>query len=130
LSWRKRDRFQGNPLRSHGTRGIPANDRFCSPIFRHPAFIVNMRSLDNTIASATRTGMGMASEQFTDADVTLREFVSEGASDVFHVHYDDYARNASALRGLFDFLGAPFNDASIRYVLNKKHSTFAEPVSG
>ena len=103
---------------------------FARRFFVNPAFIVNTRSLDSTIASATRTGMGMASQQFTDADAMLREFVSEGASDVFHVHYDDYARDASALRGLFDFLGAPFNEASIRDVLNKKHSTFAEPVSG
>ena len=40
----------------------------------------------------------------------------------FHVHYDDYKDDPEQLRGLFDFLGEPFDSSQVATVLARDHS--------
>ena len=102
---------------------------FVRRFFRRPAFIVNTRNLEATIASAERARIGLTADQFRRADEMLQTLATSGASDVFHVRYDDYAHDASSLRALFDFLGAPFDEQVIKQVLDRAHSTFTEPTA-
>jgi hypothetical protein len=40
----------------------------------------------------------------------------------YRVHYDDYVADPGVLRGLFDWLGEPYDEASVREVLATRHS--------
>lgn len=99
---------------------------FIRRFFKNPAFIVNTRNPADTIASAERSGAGMTADEFYRVDAMLKAFAGSKERDVFHVRYDDYAQDAAALRLLFEFLGAPFDQCAIKAVLEKKHSTFTK----
>lgn len=40
----------------------------------------------------------------------------------YHVHYNDYVDDPGSLRGLFQWLGEPFDEAAVREVLATRHS--------
>ena len=40
----------------------------------------------------------------------------------YRVHYDDYVADPASLRGLFAWLGEPFDEESVVSVMARKHS--------
>ena len=49
--------------------------------------------------------------------------LAEGLGDAaYRVHYNDYVADPSVLRGLFDWLGEPFDEAAVLSVLETRHS--------
>lgn len=101
---------------------IAAEMDFMRRFFPRAGFIVNTRNLDDTIESAARHGHGVTADEIRASDRRLRNVAAAGRSDIFHVHYDDYVADPRRLLPLYDFLGAPFDLASIRRTLSVRHS--------
>lgn len=51
--------------------------------------------------------------------LALAESLGDAA---YRVHYDDYVADPAVLRGLFDWLGEPWDEATVRAVMARKHS--------
>lgn len=94
--------------------------------FPRTAIIVNTRKVEDVFASSTKAKHAITLAQIEKTDENLRRYVSEFPDDTFHVHYGEYAQDPEALRGLFDFLGAPFDIAALRGVLGEAHSVIPE----
>ncbi|RVA73187.1 hypothetical protein EN914_28325, partial [Mesorhizobium sp. M7A.F.Ca.CA.001.08.2.1] len=72
--------------------------KFMRRFFRRSAFLINTRDLEATIASSKRAGHDISEEDLIAVDQLLRDTVKSSASDVFHVHYDDYRNDPGRLR--------------------------------
>ncbi|PBB82376.1 hypothetical protein CK218_05880 [Mesorhizobium sp. WSM3879] len=95
---------------------------FIRRFFKHCSFIINTRDISATIASSQKSKHGISEEELLDADRLLRQVAESLSDDIFHVHYDDYRNDLSRLKPLFDFLGATFDENTLRNILSTKHS--------
>jgi hypothetical protein len=101
---------------------------FIRRFFPRSGFIVNTRNLDDTFESVKVANHSITRLQLEQSDEMLRSLAE--ASDVHHIHYDDYRENSAAFRPLFDFLGADFDPASVEKVLADRHSVQSRAVEG
>src|SRR5206468_1189527 len=60
--------------------------------------------------------------QLDRLDARYRDFAARSGADTFHVHYDDYMSDPLGLKGLYDWLGIPFEPDIIEKVLELPHS--------
>ena len=51
--------------------------------------------------------------------LALAESLGDAA---YRLHYNDYVADPDVLRGLFEWLGEPFDEAAVRAVLATRHS--------
>ena len=51
--------------------------------------------------------------------LALADSLGEAA---YRVHYDDYVADPAVLRGLFEWLGEPWDEDAVRAVMARKHS--------
>lgn len=91
-------------------------------VFPGARFVVNTRHLPDAAQSAFW-------RQETDALARLQrieERILACAADLgeaaYRVHYDDYVADPETLRGLFEWLGEPFDPATVREVMAVRHS--------
>lgn len=102
---------------------------FLTQLFPAPAFIFLTRDLDNVCQS------GWWKDQPKDAVTQrLRKFesailtYSSGRNDFFHISYEQMVERQDSLRNLFEFLGAPYDEAAIERVLSQTHSSVTEKI--
>lgn len=105
------------------TSALDEEMQFMRAYFPRAAFIINTRNLADTITSVIKAGHGVSEEEIIGSDLRLREIAARGHPDVWHIHYDDYKRNPEHLRGLFTFLGIPFDIGAVQEVFSKTHSS-------
>lgn len=91
-------------------------------VFPGCRFVVNTR--DHAGVAASGWWQAAADPLGALAEIEERMLrVAEGLGPAAHrVHYDDYAHDVGHLRGLFDWLGEPFDEARLREILAVEHS--------
>lgn len=98
---------------------------FLRDVFPGARFVVNTRSLPDVANSAfwrhKDDPLGRL-EVIEERILGVTENLAEAA---YRVHYDDYREDPQALRGLFEWLGEPFDEADIRRTLAVPHSVKA-----
>ncbi|SMO50432.1 sulfotransferase [Paracoccus laeviglucosivorans] len=90
--------------------------------FPRTAFIINTRDLDEVVASNARAKHQVSETHIRAADENFRHYAQENPDHAYHVHYDDYIADPSLLDGLFEFLGAPLDQAAVTQALATTHS--------
>lgn len=60
--------------------------------------------------------------QLSSYEQRLNEIAEYLGPDAYRVHYDDYIADHSALKGLFDWLGEPFDAEAVDRVFDVRHS--------
>lgn len=94
--------------------------QFMRSVFPGARFVFNSRNHADVLRSKWWTDKNPANlsgfQQRLDAAERAHADVS------FHVHYDDYKDDPEQLRGLFDFLGEPFDSSQVATVLARDHS--------
>ena len=91
-------------------------------VFPGARFVVNTRDHAQVLRSgwwAKRPEHGAALPGIEARILALAAELGEAA---YHVHYNDYVADAAVLRGLFEWLGEPYDEASVRAVLETRHS--------
>ena len=97
---------------------------FYKILFRNVKFIFHTRDYGQVIQSAWWPG-GNAEEtinHFTSFDAAVAQYSAENPDICYHTTYADILANAEVVKGLFAFIGAEYNEASVNKVLNTKHS--------
>ena len=91
-------------------------------VFPGARFVVNTRDHDEVRRSgwwAKRPENAEALPRVEAGILALAESLGDAA---YRVHYNDYVADPTVLRGLFEWLGEPFDEAAVRAVLATRHS--------
>ncbi|HEX5086457.1 MAG TPA: sulfotransferase [Nocardioides sp.] len=91
-------------------------------VFPGARFVVNTRDHEEVLRSgwwAKRPEHAEALPAVEARIVALAEGLGDAA---YRVHYNDYVANPSVLRGLFEWLGEPYDEERVRQVLATRHS--------
>jgi len=91
-------------------------------VFPGARFVVNTRDHDEVRRSgwwAKRPEDAAALPAIEARILALSAALGDAA---YRVHYNDYVADPGVLRGLFDWLGEPYDEAAVRAVLETRHS--------
>jgi len=91
-------------------------------VFPGARFVVNTRNHAEVLSSgwwAKRPEHGAA---LPGIEARILALAVELGDAAYRVHYNDYVADPSVLRGLFDWLGEPYDEESVRAVLATRHS--------
>jgi hypothetical protein len=90
-------------------------------VFPGARFLVNTRDH----AAVLRSGWwaeGDHAEGLARAEEGILRLADGLGDAAYRVHYDDYVADPTVLRGMFEWLGEPFDEAAVRAVMERRHS--------
>jgi len=91
-------------------------------VFPGARFLINTRNHDEVLRSgwwAKRPEDAAVLPAIEERILAVAASLQEAA---YRVHYNDYVADPATLRGLFDWLGEPFDEARVREVMATRHS--------
>lgn len=91
-------------------------------VFPGARFVVNTRDHAAVLRSGWWAKQPDAAEQLPRVEARVLGLADALGDAAYRVHYDDYVADPGVLRGLFDWLGEPFDEARVREVLATRHS--------
>jgi hypothetical protein len=91
-------------------------------VFPGARFVVNTRDLEQVLRSGWWAKRPEEGEALPAIEARILALAAELGDAAYRVHYNDYAEDPSVLRGLFDWLGEPYDDAAVRAVLETRYS--------
>ena len=101
---------------------MPDYIAFVRAVFPGARFVLNTRNLDDVAKSKwwarrpdARHELERIEKQYVDALAALGDHA-------YRVHFDDYVADPSVLRGLFEWLGEPWDEDRVRAVMARDHS--------
>jgi hypothetical protein len=98
-------------------------------VFPGARFLVNTRDNEAVLRSGW-WAEGDHAAGLAAAEAGILRLAGSLGDAAYHVHYDDYAADPSALRGMFDWLGEPFDEDAVRAVMAKPHAAGARRPPG
>ena len=96
-------------------------------VFPGARFVVNTRDHDEVRRSGWWAKRPENAESLPRVEARILALADGLGDAAYRVHYNDYVADPSVLRGLFDWLGEPFDEAAVRTVLETRHSVCREP---
>jgi hypothetical protein len=93
-------------------------------VFPGARFVVNTRNHADVLKSKW-WGKGEPernAEALAGIESRILALAEQLGDAAYRIHYDDYVADPTVLRGLFDWLGEPWDEAAVRAVLAVKHS--------
>lgn len=101
---------------------LPEYLGFLQQVFPGCRFVLNTRHLPDVAASNYWTHKDDPLGRLRVIEARMLA-AAEGLGDAVHrVHYDDYVADPTVLRGLFTWLGEPWDEAQVRAILATPHS--------
>lgn len=93
-------------------------------VFPGARFLINTRAHADVLKSAWWSqGDAEHNANFlADTERRILAVAAELGESAHHVHYDDYVADPTVLRGLYDWLGEPWDEASVRATMAVRHS--------
>jgi hypothetical protein len=100
---------------------LPEYVAWLRDVFPEARFLVNTRDHAGVLKSGWwAEGDHAAGLAAAEAGILA---VAETLGDAaYQVHYDDYVADPSVLRGMFEWLGEPWDEQAVRAVMSRKHS--------
>ena len=91
-------------------------------VFPGARFVVNTRDLEHVGRSGWWAKSPENAAALPRVEARILELAAGLGDAAYRVHYDDYVADPTVLRGLFDWLGEPYDEARVREVLATRHS--------
>jgi hypothetical protein len=91
-------------------------------VFPGARFVVNTRDLEEVRRSGWWAKSPENAESLPAVEARILAVAESLGAAAYRVHYNDYVADPTVLRGLFDWLGEPFDEAPVRAVLAMRHS--------
>lgn len=98
---------------------------FLEKIFPKTCFIFNTRNKEDVLKSVEAVGFYKKAfdiSHLEKIESTFFDYINNHKKNTFHITYNDVIKKSEKLKGLFDFIGAPYNDKKIDKVLSYRHS--------
>jgi hypothetical protein len=107
---------------------------FLRGVFPEARFVVNTRRLEDVARSSWWADKPDALEQLTEIEGRILGIASSLGERAFHVRYDEYAESPLVLKGLFDWLGLPWEETRVREAMEFDYARMPDspprPVGG
>ena len=91
-------------------------------VFPGARFVVNTRDHDEVRRSGWWAKHPENAESLPRVEARILALADALGDAAYRVHYNDYVADPSVLRGLYDWLGEPFDETAVRAVLARRHS--------
>ena len=91
-------------------------------VFPGARFLVNTRNHADVLKSKWWAEGEDKSGHLADIERRILALADTLGDAAYHVHYDDYVADPTVLRGLFDWLGEEFDEATVRATMAVRHS--------
>ncbi|WP_243060522.1 sulfotransferase [Nocardioides sp. SR21] len=91
-------------------------------VFPGARFLVNTRNHEDVLKSKWWAEGDDKSEHLADVERRILALADSLGDAAYRVHYDDYVADPGVLRGMFEWLGEPFDEASVRETMAVRHS--------
>jgi hypothetical protein len=91
-------------------------------VFPGARFVVNTRDHTEVLRSGWWAKHPDNAAQLPRVEERILGLAASLGNAAYRVHYNDYATDPTALRGLFTWLGEPYDEAAVRGVLETRHS--------
>jgi hypothetical protein len=91
-------------------------------VFPGARFVVNTRAHDEVLRSGWWAKHPESAEALPANEARILALAGSLGDAAYRVHYNDYVEDPTVLRGLFDWLGEPWDEAAVRAVLATRHS--------
>lgn len=93
-------------------------------VFPGARFLVNTRAHESVLASGwwAQGDREHNAAHLAETERRILAVAAELGDAAYHVHYDDYVADPTVLRGLYDWLGEPWDEASVRATMAVRHS--------
>lgn len=95
---------------------------FLESVFPAARFLLNTRNLDDVATSGWFREQPDARAKLEQVEQRLRDTVGRRRDRGYHVHYDDYVADPAVLRGMYEWLGEPFDPEQVAQVFSVEHS--------
>lgn len=101
---------------------LPEYLEFVRSVFPGARFVLNTRDLEHVAQSKWWARRPDALGELRAMEKRYVEALDGVGDTAYRVHYDDYVADPTRLRGLFDWLGEPFDEQRVRQVMAVPHS--------
>ena len=91
-------------------------------VFPGARFLVNTRNHEDVLRSKWWAEGEDKSEHLADIETRILALADSLGDAAYRVHYDEYVADPTTLRGMFDWLGEEFDEATVRATMAVKHS--------
>ncbi len=93
-------------------------------VFPGARFLVNTRAHESVLASGWwATGdLEHNRAHLAETERRILAVAADLGEAAYHVHYDDYVADPTVLRGLYEWLGEPWDEAAVRAIMAVRHS--------
>lgn len=95
---------------------------FLESVFPAARFLLNTRNLDDVASSGWFRQEPDARERLEQVEQRLRDTVGRRRDRGYHVHYDDYVADPASLRGMYEWLGEPYDPEQVAEVFSVEYS--------
>lgn len=98
-------------------------------VFPGARFLVNTRDHEAVLRSAwwAKESPTVAGPKLARIEDRLLRIAADLGAAAYRIHYDEYVADPTALRGLYDWLGEPWDEDSVRATLAVRHSVKPTP---
>ncbi len=100
---------------------LPEYVAWLREVFPGARFLVNTRNQADVLKSAW-WAEGDHAEGLASAEAGILALAASLGDVAYRVHYDDYVADPTVLRGMFEWLGEPWDEVAVRAVMGKRHS--------
>lgn len=101
---------------------LPDQLAFVRAVFPGARFVLNTRDLAQVATSKWWARNPNALAELQAMEQRYVDALDVYGKDVYRVHYDDWVADPGTLRGLFEWMGEPFDEARVRAVMDVPHS--------
>jgi hypothetical protein len=91
-------------------------------VFPGARFVVNTRAHEEVLRSGWWARNPDSAEALPATEARILALADSLGEAAYRVHYNDYVADPEVLRGLFGWLGEPYDEAAVRAVLETRHS--------
>lgn len=103
---------------------LPEYVAWLREVFPGARFLVNTRDHAAVLRSAwwAKEDPAEAGPKLSGIEDRLLALAADLGDAAYRIHYDDYVADPTVLRGLYDWLGEPWDEASVRATMAVQHS--------
>lgn len=91
-------------------------------VFPGARFLINTRAHEDVLKSKWWADGGDHSEHLEVTEARILAVAGSLGDAAYRIHYDDYVADPTVLRGMFEWLGADFDEQSVRATMAVRHS--------